>query len=122
MALLEVHNLTKDCPYIDLEGPREIQRLKEGEIYGLAIGEMFFGESMFSRVADASKVALIALCRWLRTQDFGLLDCQVGNAHLFSMGAIELQRTVFEQLLEDLVEAPDLPGSWTQGFRPDERW
>jgi leucyl/phenylalanyl-tRNA--protein transferase len=93
-----------------------------GGIYGLAIGAMFFGESMFSRRTDASKLALIALCRCLRAWGFGLLDCQVANPHLFTMGAIELQRPRFEELLRDLQAVPATPASWTERFRPDARW
>jgi leucyl/phenylalanyl-tRNA--protein transferase len=93
-----------------------------GGIYGLSIGSMFFGESMFSRQTDASKVALVALCRCLQQWGYGLLDCQVGNPHLFSMGAIELQRAAFEELLGDLVAEPRDPGLWTGDFNPGERW
>ncbi len=73
-----------------------------GGIYGVAIGRFFFGESMFHLVPDASKVALVKLCRYLADQDFELLDCQVPNPHLFRMGAIELPRAAF---LERLFEA-----------------
>ena len=79
-----------------------------GGIYGLAIGAAFFGESMFSGQPDGSKIALVALCRLLDQHGFGLLDCQIGNPHLFSMGAEEITRESFESELASLVSGPDL--------------
>lgn len=70
-----------------------------GGIYGLAIGAVFFGESMFSSETNASKVAMAALCRTLVRCRFALLDCQVASAHLFTMGAELLPRTKFSALL-----------------------
>lgn len=93
-----------------------------GGIYGLAMGTVFFGESMFSHRSDASKLALVALCRQLQAWDFGLLDCQVGNPHLFRMGAIEIPRADFDQLLRDLVCRPRATGSWRSLFIPEARW
>ena len=78
-----------------------------GGIYGLAIGAAFFGESMFSRHTDGSKIALVALCKLLCRSGMPLLDCQVGNPHLFSMGAEEVSRKVFETRLAGLVDQPD---------------
>lgn len=66
-----------------------------GGLYGLALGNVFFGESMFSQQRDASKVALYALHQWLQQKNFTLIDCQVKNAHLLSLGAIEIPRTEF---------------------------
>jgi leucyl/phenylalanyl-tRNA--protein transferase len=83
-----------------------------GGIYGLALGRVFFGESMFSRQQDASKIALVALCRQLHQWGFTLLDCQVSNAHLLSMGAREITRQTFER---DLKEASG-PDRWQQDF------
>ena len=71
-----------------------------GGLYGLAIGSVFFGESMFSRVSDASKVALVGLCRHLKSKNIDLIDCQVASDHLFSMGATEIPRQLFLQFLE----------------------
>lgn len=93
-----------------------------GGIYGLALGAMFFGESMFSHTTDASKIALVALCRHLERWSFGLLDCQIPNPHLLSMGAIALPRSDFEGLLAGLVVQPGQPGSWQKRFRPESRW
>jgi leucyl/phenylalanyl-tRNA--protein transferase len=93
-----------------------------GGIYGLSVGSLFFGESMFSRCTDASKMALIALCRHLQAENYGLLDCQVANPHLFRMGAEELPRAAFEEQLETLVNVDRAPGSWKDCFRCENRW
>jgi len=93
-----------------------------GGIYGLAVGSIFFGESMFSRETDASKIALVALCRHLEAQGYGLLDCQVPNPHLFRMGAERWARRDFEKLLRRLVEDERPAGSWTGEFSPEPRW
>ena len=77
-----------------------------GGIYGLAIGGVFFGESMFSRRTDASKIALVALCRLIAAHGYGLLDCQVENDHLLSMGAERMTRDAFEAELARLVDVP----------------
>jgi len=65
-----------------------------GGLYGVALGRAFFGESMFARVSDASKVALVALARQLQHWEFGLIDCQMNTAHLASMGAREIHLAV----------------------------
>jgi len=88
-----------------------------GGLYGVAIGRVFFGESMFSRVPDASKVALVALARQLQRWQFGLIDCQMETAHLASMGARPIPRSDFCSRLEELVNLPHHPGPWT--FDPD---
>lgn len=77
-----------------------------GGLYGLAIGRVFFGESMFSRVANASKLALIHLCARLQTWGFAVIDCQVTNDHLLSMGSREIERARFRQLLARHAEEP----------------
>ena len=66
-----------------------------GGLYGVARGQVFFGESMFSTVADASKIALVWLARQLEAWGYTLLDGQVGSAHLYRMGAIDLPRRDF---------------------------
>ena len=71
-----------------------------GGLYGVTIGRVFFGESMFSRVADASKVALVHLC----TLGYGLVDCQLPNPHLARLGAVELKRRRFLALLDELCD------------------
>lgn len=73
-----------------------------GGIYGVGIGRMFFGESMFSHRADASKVALVTLCRHLNERGFPLLDCQVWSDHLASMGASRIVRADFMARIAEL--------------------
>ncbi|SFC05119.1 leucyl/phenylalanyl-tRNA--protein transferase [Marinospirillum celere] len=75
-----------------------------GGLYGLALGRVFFGESMFSRVSDASKVALVALARHLEALEFELIDCQVYSPHLASLGAREIGREEFLSFLKQGVE------------------
>lgn len=70
-----------------------------GGLYGVSIGRVFFGESMFSRERNASKVAFITLSRWLNREGFALLDCQVSNPHLLTLGAEVIPRATFETLL-----------------------
>ena len=77
-----------------------------GGIYGLLLGSVFFGESMFSGRTDGSKIALVALCRLLDTSGVELMDCQIANPHLFSMGARETDRESFESELNRLVDRP----------------
>lgn len=93
-----------------------------GGIYGLAIGSAFFGESMFSRCTDASKMALVALCRLLDGWGFGLVDCQVSNPHLRRMGAVEVRRVLFERQLRRLVEEPREIGCWRDRAAFAPRW
>lgn len=83
-----------------------------GGLYGVAIGRVFFGESMFTRRTDASKVAFAHLVRQLVDWDFGLIDCQVSTAHLESLGARSIPRVQFEALLELFAEEPGIPGPW----------
>jgi leucyl/phenylalanyl-tRNA--protein transferase len=70
-----------------------------GGLYGVAIGRVFFGESMFSRTTDASKIALVALARQLQRWKFAVIDCQMHTAHLSSMGADPLCRSAFLKLV-----------------------
>jgi leucyl/phenylalanyl-tRNA--protein transferase len=73
-----------------------------GGLYGVAIGRVFFGESMFSRESDASKVAFCHLVRQLQAWGFGLIDCQVYSSHLASLGATEIPRRRFVKYLDVL--------------------
>jgi leucyl/phenylalanyl-tRNA--protein transferase len=66
-----------------------------GGVYGVAVGRVFSGESMFSRVSDASKVALVALASWCRARGHALIDCQLPSAHLRSLGSRPMQRAEF---------------------------
>lgn len=72
-----------------------------GGLYGVLLGRVFFGESMFSRVSDASKFALMALCNWLKEQQVAVIDCQMSTPHLLSLGAREIRRNEFLALLHD---------------------
>lgn len=83
-----------------------------GGLYGLALGRVFFGESMFSRVSNASKVGFVHLVRQLEAWGFRLIDCQVASAHLFTLGAEELSREAFEQILLDCAYLPSVTGPW----------
>jgi len=76
-----------------------------GGLYGVRIGAVFFGESMFSRAADASKVALVHLVARLNAGGFHLLDTQFVNAHLGTFGAISLAKTEYHQMLEPALDA-----------------
>lgn len=89
-----------------------------GGLYGVVIGRVFFGESMFSRVTDGSKLALACLARQLEAWEFGLLDCQVYSPHLENLGAVELPRALFlEMLAEHCAEqAPPLPWRFDAGL------
>ncbi len=84
-----------------------------GGIYGVALGRVFFGESMFSRRPDASKIALVHLARELERRGFLLLDCQVGSAHLYRMGAVDMPRTAFLETLQWATVADADVGTWT---------
>ena len=83
-----------------------------GGLYGMALGSVFFGESMFSRESDASKVALAYLARFLRTRGYVMIDCQMTTAHLQSMGAREMPRSDFCAALAIHTPGGGLPGKW----------
>lgn len=87
-----------------------------GGIYGVAVGRMFFGESMFSDASGGSKVALAALARWLHGQGCPLIDAQVENAHLLGLGAEHMARPRFLAEVAALVDAPAPVGPWTATF------
>ncbi|HVT33884.1 MAG TPA: leucyl/phenylalanyl-tRNA--protein transferase [Rhodanobacteraceae bacterium] len=91
-----------------------------GGIYGVAIGRMFFGESMFSAADNGSKVALLALARALRGWDYPLLDAQVASPHLFTLGAIEIARGDFCARVGELARLAGVEGDWRAAFPPIE--
>jgi len=74
-----------------------------GGLYGIAIGRMFYGESMFSHAGNASKIALAHLARQLERWQFGMIDCQMNTAHLASLGAREIPRSEFIARLQELI-------------------
>lgn len=90
-----------------------------GGLYGVALGRMFFGESMFSRATDASKVALVALVGELRRRGCPLIDCQVRTPLLAGLGAREIPRRAFLRELAGLVHYDEPPGKWTHRTEPD---
>ena len=83
-----------------------------GGLYGIALGRMFYGESMFSRMSDASKTALAALVHQLDAWGFGLIDCQMHTPLLASFGAREIPRSEFTRHVAELVNYADVPGPW----------
>jgi leucyl/phenylalanyl-tRNA---protein transferase len=83
-----------------------------GGLYGVAIGLVFFGESMFSRRTDASKVAFVHLCRWLQDWGYVLIDCQVHTEHLRSLGAGSIPRKSFATMVENACAVPAAPCAW----------
>lgn len=83
-----------------------------GGLYGVALGRAFFGESMFTRVPDASKVALVTLVAQLGRWGFGLIDCQMKTEHLARFGAREIPRAAFVRQLGVLVAQPAPPSPW----------
>jgi leucyl/phenylalanyl-tRNA--protein transferase len=88
-----------------------------GGLYGLSLGGCFFGESMFTKISDASKTALAALSHHLVELNFDLIDCQVTSDHLLSMGAVEISRDHFLTTIHSSLERDDLKGPWCfKGF------
>ena len=83
-----------------------------GGLYGVSLGRCFFGESMFTTVNNASKVALAGLVDFLKTHEFHMIDCQVTTQHLISMGAREIPRDRFLTLLQASLKEPDMKGKW----------
>ncbi|MGM0574701.1 MAG: leucyl/phenylalanyl-tRNA--protein transferase [Myxococcota bacterium] len=91
-----------------------------GGLYGVSLGGMFFGESMFARADDASKIAFVATVRQLRRWGVGLVDCQVYTEHLARFGAREIPRHVFLGQLRDQLDVPTRPGLWSFDGDPYE--
>jgi leucyl/phenylalanyl-tRNA--protein transferase len=84
-----------------------------GGLYGVAIGRMFYGESMFHHVTDASKLAFVHLVRHLQKRGYGMIDCQMHTAHLASFGAREIPRNEFAARLVEWVNlSSEPPGKW----------
>jgi leucyl/phenylalanyl-tRNA--protein transferase len=110
--------------YIDLhhEGlAHSFETYHEGELvgglYGVSLGRAFFGESMFHLKTDASKIALSALVKWALDHEFHFIDAQQSTSHLKSMGAEEVHRTEFLDLLNEATKFPTLRGKWRLGQR-----
>jgi leucyl/phenylalanyl-tRNA--protein transferase len=104
--------------YLHIKGfAHSVETYQKGELvgglYGISLGHAFFGESMFSNVADASKVALVSLSGKLIDWGFDLIDCQVTTSHLVRMGAHEINRDDFLERLSLALRHPTNRGSWT---------
>lgn len=85
-----------------------------GGLYGISLGKIFFGESMFARVSNASKFGFITLVQKLREKGFTLIDCQQQTQHLGSLGAKPISRKSFLNYLQENKKLKTLTGSWTQ--------
>jgi len=83
-----------------------------GGVYGVSLGRAFFGESMFARASNASKVAMATLVKRLETWGFHFLDAQVTTPHMLSLGAKEISRETFLQSLEQALQFPTRRGNW----------
>lgn len=91
-----------------------------GGLYGISIGTMFCGESMFHRESNASKVAFVALARQLERWGFDFLDCQLHTPHLASLGASEIPRAEFSKMLRAAVWRPTRRGPWALELSPSD--
>ena len=89
-----------------------------GGLYGISIGRMFYGESMFSRVTDASKIALAYLTAQLHNWGYGMIDCQMNTPHLASLGAREIPRSEFMLRLRELIRCSDTLLKWKFDHEP----
>lgn len=109
--LIEAYSVLHDMGYA-----HSIEAWQEGKLvgglYGLVIGKMFFGESMFARVSDASKAAFATLIEKLKAEGFTMIDCQIPSNHLKSLGAREISRREFMQRLQSAVNEKYTPGHW----------
>ena len=83
-----------------------------GGLYGVSLGKFFFGESMFTRITNASKVALVVLVEYLLSHSFAFIDCQVATEHLISFGAREISRSRYLKELAGALKYPTLQGKW----------
>lgn len=84
-----------------------------GGLYGVSLGSAFFGESMFTKISNASKVAFVHLVNFLTKWQFTLIDCQITTVHLMSLGAKEISRTKFLKMLKRSLTAPTRRGKWS---------
>jgi leucyl/phenylalanyl-tRNA---protein transferase len=87
-----------------------------GGLYGISIGRVFFGESMFSRISDASKIAFVRAVRYLQHRDCALIDCQVWSEHIASLGATQMPRAEFIDHLKMLCKEPGAAADWSDDF------
>ena len=106
-AYVELHRLGFAHSFEAWQGDR-----LEGGLYGVSLGAIFFGESMFADAPDASKAAFARGVEWLQTRGVSLVDCQVRTEHLVSLGAREIPRRVFLARVAEGTAAPTLRGRW----------
>ena len=113
---------TAYCRLHELGFAHSTEAWQDGELvggaYGVSLGRAFFGESMFARHSDASKVAFVHLVRQLERWDFAFVDCQVHTDHLESFGAEMCRRSEFLGALEDALTAPTRRGKWELEWKP----
>ena len=104
------------CALHDLGYAHSIETWMDGELvgglYGVAIGKIFYGESMFHRVTDASKIAFVHMSRWLQMRGYGMIDCQMHTPHLESLGGRDIPRHEFATLLKQLINYPHATRKW----------
>jgi len=104
------------CGLHEMGYAHSVEAWQEGELvgglYGLVIGKMFFGESMFAKVSDASKVAFAHLVSRLKEEGFTLIDCQVSSEHLISLGAREISRQEFTEHINVQISKGNAPSQW----------
>lgn len=104
------------CRLYDLGHAHSVETWMDGKLvgglYGVAIGRMFYGESMFHRVTDASKIAFVYLVRYLARHGFGMIDCQLKTAHLARFGAREIRRDEFAAHLTEFINMPHYHEVW----------
>ena len=110
-AMLEAYSALHELGYA-----HSVETWKEGQLvgglYGVALGGIFFGESMFTHVPDASKVALVSLVRQLQAWGFRIFDCQQPSRHVTTFGAEEIPRREFLAHLAEALTLPDWRGRW----------
>jgi leucyl/phenylalanyl-tRNA--protein transferase len=104
------------CELHDAGFAHSVETWKEGRLvgglYGVSLGGVFFGESMFKRVSNASKIALATAVEHLQATGFDLIDCQVTTTHLIQMGAQEIPRPLFLRQLRQSIKRPTMRGKW----------
>ena|SRR5690554_922536 len=107
VAYTKLHNLGMAHSAEIWKGERLV-----GGLYGVSIGSVFFGESMFTIEQNMSKLALIRICKWLEERHFLMIDCQVYSRHIVSMGAVPVARSQFLEALEIGLKSQTLRGKW----------
>jgi leucyl/phenylalanyl-tRNA--protein transferase len=104
------------CKLHELGFAHSVETWHQGELagglYGVSLGRVFFGESMFSLVSNASNVALVSLVEFLVSRSFDMIDCQITTEHLIRFGATEIPRPRFLETLYNSLKKPTLKGKW----------